>query len=79
MAYLVIEIQTFDNGHIASNQFGFDDTSKTDEQNRNEAEAKMHYLLSLAATSTLPKYGVALLDQAGSRLNGGCYVHGAAE
>lgn len=67
MKYLVIEIQTNLDGTIGNSVFAYD--------NRNEAEAKMHNLLSVAAVSSLPRHAVVLLDNAGSRLGGDCYVH----
>lgn len=66
--FLVVEIQTMPDGAIGNLAFAYSD--------RNEAESKMHALLSTAAVSTLPRHSVVLLDNAGSRLAGGCYVHG---
>lgn len=66
--YIVIELQTMQDRSIGNFVFAFAD--------RNEAEAKMHTLLAEAAVSTLPRHAVTLLDNAGSRLDGGCYVHG---
>ena len=69
--YIVIEIQTMQNGNIGNFVFSYAD--------RNQAEAKMHSLLAVAATSSLPRHAVSLLDNAGSRLAGGCYVHEVTE
>ena len=65
--YIVIEIQTMQDGSIGNFVFSYDD--------RNEAEAKMHTVLATAALSSLPRYAAVLLDNNGSRLGGDVYIH----
>lgn len=65
--YLVIEIQTMDNGSVGNFVWAFDD--------KLSAESKMHSILSVAAETKLPRHAAILIDNAGSRLDGKCYVH----
>ena len=65
--YIVIELQTFTDGNIGNFTFAYAD--------RLQAESKMHSLLAVAATSALPRHAVVLLDNSGTRLDGGCYIH----
>ena len=74
-SYLVVELQTFQNGQIATNSFGYADPTMTDKERELQAKAKMHDLLAVAALSSLPVHAVSLLDNSGSRVDGGCFVH----
>lgn len=63
--YIVIEIQTTDK--VA--------TLTTSYEDRNQAEAKYHAVLSAAAVSQVPKHGAVMLTDEGVRLKGECYIH----
>jgi len=65
--YYVIEIQTAATGAVLP--FAFTD--------RNEAEAKYHDLLRVAATSAVPKHGAMLLTDDLFVLKQENYVHAA--
>lgn len=67
--YVVIELQTA--GTTSVIPFAFDD--------KNQAEAKYHQLLSVAATSTVPKHGVVMITGEGLFLKSECYDHTVTE
>ena len=67
--FYVIEIQTSTTGAVIP--FVFD--------NRNEAEAKYHALLSIASTSTVPKHGAMLFNDDGFIIKSEVYNHENAE
>lgn len=63
--YYVIEVQTSTTGAVIP--FAFD--------NRQDAEAKYHSLLSVAATSSVPKHGAILFDDNLFNLKQEVYTH----
>lgn len=63
--YIVIEIQTTDK--VA--------TLTTSYEDRNQAEAKYHAVLSAAAVSAVPKHAAVMLTEEGTRLKSECYIH----
>lgn len=67
MNYVVIEIQTNDNGSVGTLVSAYDD--------RNAAESKFHTVLAAAAVSQLPCHGAVLVTQEGFLLMQGCYKH----
>ena len=67
--YVVIELQT--EATVSVIPFAFD--------NRLDAEAKYHDLLSVAAKSALPKHGVVMLTGDGLYLKSECYEHPVQE
>ena len=67
--FYVIEIQTSTTGAVIP--FVFD--------NRNEAEAKYHALLSIASTSTVPKHGAMLFNDDGFIIKSEVYNHETTE
>lgn len=64
--YYVIEVQTSTTGAVIP--FTFD--------NRQDAEAKYHSLLSVAATSSVPKHGAIMFDENLFIVNQEVYKHG---
>ena len=67
--YVVIELQT--EATVSVIPFAFD--------NRLDAEAKYHDLLSVAAKSALPKHGGVMLTGDGLYLKSECYEHPVTE
>lgn len=67
MKYIVIELQTNDNGAIGNFVWAFDE--------RNQAEAKYHAVLSVAAVSELPMHAASLLQSDGRLLACASYDH----
>lgn len=67
--YIVIEIQTA--ATVSVLPFAFD--------NKQQAEAKYHQLLSVAATSSVPKHGAVMLTGEGLFLKSECYEHPVTE
>ena len=69
MKYLVIEIQTFDNGNISTPTYAYDD--------RLAVEAKFHDIAASAARSALPIHAVAVMTSDGRAVDGlrACYRH----
>lgn len=67
--FIVIEIQT--DATVSVLPFAFTD--------RQQAEAKYHQLLGVAAVSSVPKHGAVMLNDAGLFLKSECYEHPAAE
>lgn len=63
--YIVIEIQTTDK--VATLTTAYED--------RNQAEAKYHAVLSAAAVSAVPKHAAVMLTEEGTRLKSECYIH----
>ena len=67
MKYIVMEIQ--DNGATVGNQvFAFDSV--------NDAEAKYHSLLAVAAVSQVPCHSVVMLNSEGMYIKSESYKHG---
>lgn len=66
--YIVIELQTYDNGTVGNFVFAF--------SNYYDAEAKYHTLLSVAAVSALPVHAVAMITNAGHMIKSEYYRHG---
>ena len=66
MIYYVIEIQTTTTGTVIP--FSFTD--------RDQAEAKYHSLLAVAAVSSVPKHGAMLFNDNGFVLKSEVYDHG---
>lgn len=69
--YIVMEIQTNDNGAVGTIVYQFDTLQ--------EAEAKYHALLAVAATSALPVHSAVILTNAGTMVKSEFYRHGDAE
>lgn len=68
--YIVIEIQT--NGDVVSNlSFSYD--------LKNEAEAKYHSVLAVAAVSQVPVHACVMYDNEGFPMKNECYWHGEQE
>ena len=67
MTYIVLEVQT-NNGVAAI----VPPLAYTD---RNAAESKFHYILSIAATSAIEEHAVCLLTSDGRVLRNECYRH----
>ena len=67
--YIVIELQTAATTSVIP--FAYDD--------KLQAEAKYHQLLSVAATSNVPKHGVVMLTGEGLFLKTECYEHTVTE
>ena len=67
--FVVIELQTA--ATISVLPFAFED--------KNQAEAKYHQLLSVAATSSVPKHGAVMLTGDGLFLKSECYEHPVTE
>ena len=67
MKYLVIEMQTGENGVVTPLAYTFDTL--------NEAESKYHYVLSFAAAGTLPMHAASLLRSDGAVLESRYYEH----
>lgn len=65
--YIVIELQTNDNGTVGNFVWAYED--------RNQAEAKYHAVLSAAALSKLPIHACVLLDNSGNSYMQGVYYH----
>lgn len=65
MMYYVIELQTSTTGSVIP--FSFTD--------RDQAEAKYHSLLAVAATSTVPKHGAMLFNDDGFVIKSEVYNH----
>ena len=67
MNYLVIEIQTNQDGTIGNLVYSYAD--------RSQAESKYHTILSSAAVSQLPVHAAALMTAEGQLLERKCYHH----
>lgn len=65
MKYIVIELQTMDNGSVAN--------IVTAHDTREQAESKYHLVLSAAAVSALPAHAAALIDSEGGVMESRCY------
>ena len=71
MQYITMEMQTSASGEVATQVWAF--------PRRNEAEAKFHSILAVAATSSLPEHACVLLQSDGMMLNRASYGHAQAE
>ena len=67
MTYIVIELQTNNDGTVGNLVYAY--------TNRNEAEQKYHLILSSAAVSSLPAHAAVLLTGDGRMLASQCYRH----
>ena len=65
MKYLVIELQTYDNGSVAN--------IVTDYNERPQAESKFHTVLAAAAVSGLPCHAAVLITNEGYIIDQTCY------
>lgn len=65
MSFLVIELQTLEDGSVANLIFSFD--------NMNEAEAKYHAVLSYAAVSTIPCHAAVMIRSDGMYIKSQAY------
>ena len=68
MKYIVVEIQTNQDGAVGTLVNAYDD--------RNSAESQYHTVLAAAAISQLPCHSAILVTQEGFLLADGCYKHG---
>ncbi len=75
MGFVVVELQTALDGSIASLIYGFADLTKTEEENRADAEAKYHSILAYAAKSGLPCHAAVIMRNDGSVINKQAYKH----
>lgn len=75
MGFAVVELQTALDGSIASLIYGFADLTKTEEENRADAEAKYHSILASAAKSGLPCHAAVIMRNDGSVINKQAYKH----
>ena len=64
MKYTVIEMQ---NGVVGANVWTFDDI--------NQAEAKYHAVLAVAAVSSVATHAAVILNEAGFQVRSQCYTH----
>ena len=67
MSFLVIEIQTANDGTVSTLTYQFND--------RNQAESKYHYIMSFAAVSELPLYAAMIVTNLGETIMSGYYNH----
>ena len=67
ISYLVIELQTANDGTVSTLTYQFTD--------RNQAESKYHYIMSFAAVSELPLYAAMIITNTGETLMSGYYNH----
>ena len=65
--YIVLEVQTYDNGAIG--------TLLNDYEDRADAESKYHLVLSAAAVSPLPIHSCVLMTNEGFFLESKAYKH----
>ena len=70
MKYIVIEIQTNQDGTVGSLVSSYDD--------RNQAESKFHSVMAAAAVSALPVHACQVMTNEGFTVNAGCYHHDGA-
>lgn len=66
--YLVIEMQTFEDGKMSTPCFAYDLQA--------QAEAKYHAILASAAVSELPAHAAILATNGGAVLESKAYFHG---
>ena len=66
--YIVIELQTYDNGTVGNIVNKYDTL--------NEAESKWHSVLAAAAVSTLPVHAAVILTNAGTLIRSEYFMHG---
>lgn len=67
MKYLVVELQTFENGNMSTPAYAYDD--------RLSAEAKYYSVLSVATKSALPVHACVLMTSDGRPLMNKAYTH----
>jgi len=64
-SYVVIELQTNEDGTVGNLVWSFD--------NRPQAEQQYHTVLAAAAVSTLPKHAAIMMDNSGLPILRQCY------
>ena len=64
--YIVVEIQTSEQGVISTIPYSFDDIDS--------ARGKYHAILSMAAASMIPMHSCVILDNEGEKIANECYV-----
>lgn len=67
--FIVIELQTNSEGQVSSLVYPYED--------ENEAMSKYHAVLSVAATSALPKHACCIITDEGFYLKHECFKHPA--
>lgn len=67
MKYIVIELQTDDDGTVGNLVYAYDE--------RDNAESKYHAVLSAAAVSALPAHAAVMLSSDGAFIDAKCYRH----
>lgn len=67
MKYLVMEIQTFENGSMSTPTYAYD--------TRLSAESKYHAILSAAAVSALPDHAAVMMTSDGRLIANQAYHH----
>ena len=67
MKYMVIELQTAQNGTVSN--------IVTTHDELNQAESKYHQVLSAAAVSNVPKHAAVLMSSDGGFIAAECYEH----
>ena len=73
MNYIVMEIQTMDNGTIAT--LVTTKNSHNEPLTENEAESTYHSILAAAALSNLPCHAAVMMTGEGIPLQNRCYKH----
>lgn len=73
-SFVVTELQTMADGASGGFIWTFSDLSKTEEENRADAEAKYHSVLAVAAKSNLPCHAAVLMRNDGAVLNKQAYT-----
>ena len=76
-SYVVVEIQTANDGSVASLIYTFADSTKTEAENKAAAESKYHTVLSYAALSGLKCHSAVLLRNDGAIVNKQAYTNDA--
>lgn len=67
--YIVIELQTDANGHVANIVTAYD--------NYPQAQQKFYTICAAAAVSSVPTHSAVILDNMGRRLASECFMHPA--
>lgn len=67
MKYIVEEIQTFDNGSVATPAYSYDA--------RSSAERQFHLLVANAVVSALPTHAIILMTNEGQQIERKVYHH----
>lgn len=75
-SFVVTEMQTMADGSSGGFIWTFSDLSKSEAENRAEAEAKYHSILAVAAKSGLPCHAAVIMRNDGAVLNKQAYKTG---